>query len=145
MEARAKEIGKGGELFYIFPNNGAWLKDADGDKAEALGMRAHLVSDIHLGGGGGVERARAQVLPLRWLLPHASCAQRAASRDARGSQDFFLFPSLQSLPCMLHLCVPVAPDVVQLLLFAFAFDSLLDTQSGLRVRQTLKPTWAFTR
>eukprot|EP00665_Eupelagonemidae_sp_cell47_P011357 gene11357-2430_t len=38
MEKRAKAVGKGGELYYIFPNNGGWMKDADGDKAEALGM-----------------------------------------------------------------------------------------------------------
>ena len=53
-------MGKGGELFYLFPNNGKWLNDADGAKAEDLHLGTHLLSDIHLGGGGGVEISRKQ-------------------------------------------------------------------------------------
>ena len=57
MEAKAKELGHGGELFYMNPNNAHWLHPADAAKVEALGVKDHAVMDIHLGGGGGVEMA----------------------------------------------------------------------------------------
>merc|ERR1712196_35020 len=60
MEERARSIGMGGEIKYIFPNNGKWLDDDDGVAAEKLGLGTQLVSDIHLGGGGGIEISRKQ-------------------------------------------------------------------------------------
>ena len=57
MEAKAKELGHGGELFYMNPNNAKWLKPEDATKVEAIGIKDHAVMDIHLGGGGGVEMA----------------------------------------------------------------------------------------
>ena len=60
MEARATSLGMEKELYYIFPNNGKWLNDEDGAKAEAMGLGKHLVSDIHDGGTGGVEISLTQ-------------------------------------------------------------------------------------
>lgn len=57
MEAKAKELGQGGKLFYMNPNNAHWLKPDDAAKVEAIGVKDHAVMDIHLGGGGGVEMA----------------------------------------------------------------------------------------
>jgi|EP01046_Picozoa_sp_COSAG06_P037712 hypothetical protein len=57
MEAKAKELGQGGKLFYMNPNNAKWLKPSDAAKVEAIGVKDHAVMDIHLGGGGGVEIA----------------------------------------------------------------------------------------
>jgi len=57
MEAKAKELGQGGKLFYMNPNNAKWLKPADAAKVEAIGIKDHAVMDIHLGGGGGVKMA----------------------------------------------------------------------------------------
>jgi alpha-L-arabinofuranosidase len=58
MEARAKQVGVGGQLKYIFPSNGG-LNPADTIKAKALGMDAQMAADIHVGGGGGVAVAVA--------------------------------------------------------------------------------------
>lgn len=57
MEAKAKELGQGGKLYYMNPNNAHWLKPDDAAKVEAIGVKDHAVMDIHLGGGGGVEMA----------------------------------------------------------------------------------------
>eukprot|EP01062_Namystynia_karyoxenos_P003544 TRINITY_DN11283_c0_g1_i1.p1 TRINITY_DN11283_c0_g1~~TRINITY_DN11283_c0_g1_i1.p1 ORF type:complete len:833 (+),score=275.17 TRINITY_DN11283_c0_g1_i1:84-2501(+) len=54
MEKRASELGKGGEMYYIFPNNGKYLTDQDGEDAEMLGLKDHLLSDLHVGAGGAV-------------------------------------------------------------------------------------------
>ena len=43
MEERARAVGKGGELYYISPNNNKWLHPDDADKAEALGLADHLL------------------------------------------------------------------------------------------------------
>jgi alpha-L-arabinofuranosidase len=53
MEARAKQVGVGGELYYISPANGDWFKlnATEGDAAEALQMGDHLLEDFHVGGG----------------------------------------------------------------------------------------------
>lgn len=58
MEARAKKVGMGGKLHYIFPSNGG-LNPADTVKAKALGIDSQMAADIHVGGGGGVEVAVA--------------------------------------------------------------------------------------
>ena len=60
MEEKAVQLGMGGELKYMFPNNGKFLNDADLAKAKALSPRldAQMLSDEHVGGGGGVEEAR---------------------------------------------------------------------------------------
>ena len=57
MEARAKAVGKGGELYYISPNNNQWLHPDDAARAEALGLHDHLLEDFHVGGGGAVKSA----------------------------------------------------------------------------------------
>jgi hypothetical protein len=57
MEERAAQLGMPKTLYYMSPNNGHWLKPADADAAEAIGIGDHLLSDEHVGGGGGVEEA----------------------------------------------------------------------------------------
>ena len=47
MEARAKQVGMGGKLHYIFPSNGG-LNPADTVKAKALGIDAQMAADIHV-------------------------------------------------------------------------------------------------
>ena len=53
METRAKAVGVGGELYYINPANGDWFTKnrTEGDAAETLGMRDHLLEDFHVTGG----------------------------------------------------------------------------------------------
>merc|ERR1712100_522145 len=58
MEKRAKSLGKGGQLYYISPNNNQWLHPDDADRAEKLGLKDHLVEDFHVGAGGAVKIAQ---------------------------------------------------------------------------------------
>eukprot|EP01047_Picozoa_sp_COSAG01_P030206 COSAG01_NODE_2099_length_8429_cov_228.935414_5_plen_87_part_00 len=44
MEERAKKVGMGGKLHYIFPSNGG-LNPADTIKAKALGIDAQMAAD----------------------------------------------------------------------------------------------------
>ena len=39
MEAKAKELGQGGKLFYMNPNNAKWLHPDDAAKVEAIGIK----------------------------------------------------------------------------------------------------------
>ena len=50
MEQRAKQVGKGGELYYINPANGDYFTKnlTEGARAEALGMADHLLEDFHV-------------------------------------------------------------------------------------------------
>ena len=45
-----------GQLYYIMPGNGMWFTQnkTDGDNAEKVGLRDHLVEDFHVGAGGAV-------------------------------------------------------------------------------------------
>lgn len=47
METRAKKLGMGGKLHYIFPSNGG-LNPADTVKAKALGIDQQMAADIHV-------------------------------------------------------------------------------------------------
>ena len=47
MEARAKKVGMGGKLHYIFPSNGG-LNPSDTVKAKALGIDSQMAADIHV-------------------------------------------------------------------------------------------------
>ena len=72
MEAKAKTIGMGGKLKYIFPSNGG-LNPADTIKAKALGIDAQMAADIHVGGGGTRRAVPCYALPMSlagccWLL-----------------------------------------------------------------------------
>lgn len=58
MEARAASLGMGGKLYYMSPNNAHWLDENATAEAEALGLKDHLLSDEHVGGGGGVSVAK---------------------------------------------------------------------------------------
>jgi len=57
MEERAVSLGMGKQLYYMNPNNGHWLKSTDSDAVEALSLGDHVTSDMHVGGGGGVQKA----------------------------------------------------------------------------------------
>jgi len=59
MEERAAGLGMAKELFYMSPNNGAWLQPDEALKVEALGIKDHAVMDQHVGTGGAVEKAAA--------------------------------------------------------------------------------------
>ncbi len=58
MEQRAHSVGMGGKIYYMFPSNG-YLNDADGDRAEQLGLGDHLLADLHVGGGGAVGESQS--------------------------------------------------------------------------------------
>lgn len=47
METRAKKVGMGGKLHYIFPSNGG-LNPTDTVKAKALGIDKQMAADIHV-------------------------------------------------------------------------------------------------
>ena len=60
MEAKARQLGVGKTLHYMFPMN-SFLNDADIAKAVALEPRidSQLLADLHVGGGGAVGTAEA--------------------------------------------------------------------------------------
>lgn len=57
MEERATKIGKPKFFYYMSPNNANWLNVSQSAEVEALGLGDHVVSDMHVGAGGGVEKA----------------------------------------------------------------------------------------
>ena len=57
MEERATQLGKPKFFYYMSPNNANWLNASQSAEVEALGLGDHVVSDMHVGAGGGVERA----------------------------------------------------------------------------------------
>jgi len=59
MEARATKLGMPKHFYYMNPNNAKWLNAPDAAAVEALGLGDHVVSDMHVGAGGGVTRAQA--------------------------------------------------------------------------------------
>ena len=104
MEARAKKIGVGGKLKYIFPSNGG-LNPADTIKAKALGIDAQMAADIHVGGGGGVEVAIAdfkaegdfKISAINQETNAGTHNQARAMSEAADLNDFFNAPAeLQS-------------------------------------------------
>jgi hypothetical protein len=60
MEAKARTLGIGNTIHYMFPQNG-FLNDSDLAKAAKLTPRLDelMVADLHVGGGGAVEQATA--------------------------------------------------------------------------------------
>ena len=54
MEERAP-IGKPKFFYYMSPNNANWLNESQAVEVESLGLGDHVVSDMHVGAGGGVE------------------------------------------------------------------------------------------
>ena len=58
MEAKARTLGIGNTIHYMFPSNG-FLNSTDIAKASKLSPRIDelMVADIHIGGGGAVEEA----------------------------------------------------------------------------------------
>jgi hypothetical protein len=58
MEDRAVAIGKPNFFYYMSPNNANWLNASQADEAEALGLGDRIVSDMHVGAGGGVDKAK---------------------------------------------------------------------------------------
>jgi hypothetical protein len=60
MEAKARSLGIGKTIHYMFPQNG-FLKPEDIAKASQLSPRVdeQMVADLHVGGGGAVEQATA--------------------------------------------------------------------------------------
>ena len=57
MEERATKIGKPKFFYYMSPNNANWLNASQAAEVEALGLGDHVVSDMHVGAGGGVAKA----------------------------------------------------------------------------------------
>jgi hypothetical protein len=53
MEARARALGVGGQLYYISPANGDYFTKnvSMGERAEALKLQDHLLEDFHVTGG----------------------------------------------------------------------------------------------
>ena len=74
MEAKARELGVGRKLHYMFPMN-SFLNDADIAKAVALEPRidSQLLADLHVGGGGAVGTAEALFQTVRKRLFCAVC------------------------------------------------------------------------
>ena len=60
MEAKARALGIGNTIHYMFPQNG-FLNDTDLAKAAKLTPRVDelMVADLHVGAGGAVEQATA--------------------------------------------------------------------------------------
>jgi hypothetical protein len=60
MEAKARTLGIGNTIHYMFPQNG-FLNDTDLAKAAKLSPRVDelMVADLHVGAGGAVEQATA--------------------------------------------------------------------------------------
>jgi hypothetical protein len=58
MEAKARTLGIGNTIHYMFPQNG-FLNATDIAKASQLSPRVDelMVADLHVGGGGAVEQA----------------------------------------------------------------------------------------
>lgn len=100
MEARAKKVGVGGKLKYIFPSNGG-LNPADTIKAKALGIDAQMAADIHVGGGGGVEVAIAdfkmegdfKISAINQETNAGTHDQARAMSEAADLNDFFNAPA----------------------------------------------------
>ena len=57
MEERATKLGKPKFFYYMSPNNANWLNASQSEEVESLGLGDHVVSDMHVGAGGGVEKA----------------------------------------------------------------------------------------
>ena len=57
MEERATKLGKPKYFYYMSPNNANWLNASQSEEVELLGLGDHVVSDMHVGAGGGVEKA----------------------------------------------------------------------------------------
>ena len=57
MEERATKIGKPKFFYYMSPNNANWLNESQSEEVESLGLGDHVVADMHVGAGGGVEKA----------------------------------------------------------------------------------------
>ena len=74
MEAKARELGVGRKIHYMFPMN-SFLNDADIAKAVALEPRidSQLLADLHVGGGGAVGTAEALFQTVRKRLFCAVC------------------------------------------------------------------------
>jgi len=54
------------------------LNQADGDRAEKLGLKDHLLPDIHIGGGGAVEVAEALFAKNpNWTMGAINCETNA--------------------------------------------------------------------
>ena len=58
MEASAARVGAAGQLRYMFPDNPGVTGD-DVARAARLGLGARLVTDVHVGAGGGLKAANA--------------------------------------------------------------------------------------
>jgi hypothetical protein len=57
MEERATKLGKPKFFYYMSPNNARWLNSSQATEVEALGLGDHVMTDEHVGAGGGVEVA----------------------------------------------------------------------------------------
>lgn len=84
------------KLYYIFPQNG-YLNQADGDRAEALGLKDHLLADMHVGFGGAVEQSAALFeAHSNWTMGTVNLETNPSSHDmnralkeAADLNDFF--------------------------------------------------------
>eukprot|EP00051_Salpingoeca_urceolata_P021197 m.328061 g.328061 ORF g.328061 m.328061 type:complete len:807 (-) comp19750_c0_seq31:149-2569(-) len=95
MEARARTVGMGGKLYYMFPQN-KYLNPADLAKAEALGLKDHLLADLHVGGGGAVEESQALFQNKALTAGTINCETNAATHtmhralsEGQDMSDFF--------------------------------------------------------
>lgn len=91
----------------MFPSNN-YLNQEDGDRAEALGLKDHLLPDIHIGGGGAVETAEKLFSQhTNWSMGAINCETNAgihtmqrANQEGGDLIDFFnqFIPSTSSDP-----------------------------------------------
>jgi hypothetical protein len=100
MEARAGALGLNGtmRLRYIFPDNGG-LRGADIEAAKILGIDEQIVTDIHVGAGGGVELARDSLfeqVPFSVVNLETNAGTHNMQRaldEASDLNDFFSAPA----------------------------------------------------
>ena len=71
MEARAKAVGAGGQIKYIFPSNGGVHGD-DVAKAKALGLGPQLVSSVHAGPCAALRCTALHCAALRCTALHCA-------------------------------------------------------------------------
>ena len=116
MEARATKIGKPKFFYYMSPNNAHWLNASQAAEVEALGLGDHVVSDMHVGAGGGVQTAETlfakfpgkvsaparththSCRPARTAADHSCHATGAGAAAAAGAVDVSSTVSVVSVP-----------------------------------------------
>ena len=89
METKARELGIGKTLYYLFPQNG-FLNDTDISKAAVLEPRldSQMLADLHIGGGGAV--ATAETLFSSKNISQAGLKIGAANAETNADTHVFV-------------------------------------------------------